>query len=88
MTDGADAEFRQIRAGQMRQHAGVDVVVEERPHIGPETELTEPRVDKFHVRTGNWLGHLKSNSELQQTRIEQHRAETASDQVIRLDAIS
>ncbi len=83
MTDGADAEFRQIRAGQMRQHAGVDVVVDERPHIGPETELTEPRVDKFHVRTGNWLGHLKSNSELTANApIEQHRAETASDQVI------
>src|ERR1700730_14158535 len=35
MTDGTDAEFRHIRAGQMRQHGRVDVVVEERPHIGP-----------------------------------------------------
>src|SRR6202035_3830875 len=85
MTDGTHTEFLQIRAGQMRQHGRVDVVVDERPHIGPETELTEPCFDKFHVRTGNWFGHLKSNSELTANArgTEQHCAETASDQVIR-----
>ena len=59
VTDGTDTEFRQIRAGQMRQHGRVDVIVDKRPEVGPETELMEPRADEFGVRTGNWPGHLK-----------------------------
>jgi hypothetical protein len=68
MTDRADAEFRQVRAGQMRQQACVDVVVDKRPEVGPETELVEPRTDKFHIRTGNWFGHIKFYSKLRARR--------------------
>jgi hypothetical protein len=48
----------------MRQHGRVDVVVEKRPEVRPETELMEPGADKFDVRIGNWLGHIKFDSKL------------------------
>ncbi len=51
MADRADAELDQIGRGQMRQVAGVDVVVEECLQIAGQPELLQPRADEFRVRS-------------------------------------
>ena len=57
MADGRDAELDQIGRGQMRQIAGVDVVVEERLEIAGQPELFQPPADKLRVPSVR-LGHI------------------------------
>ena len=57
MADRIDAELDQIGRRQMRQIAGVDVVVEECLQIAGQPELFQPSADKLRVRSVR-LGHI------------------------------